>query len=71
MMPEPPTVIATCSHDRCKGEGTYSMVGNCANCKTSGIVGVFTRGHEAASGWSSPKCPVCGCSGMIYWEGLT
>ena len=46
------------------------MVGHCANCKTSGIIGVFTRGHEASSGWSSPKCPVCGCSSVIYWEGL-
>lgn len=62
------SVDATCS--RCEGEDTYRMLGHCANCKTQRIVGVFTKGHQAQSGWSSPACPVCGCSGMIYWERL-
>lgn len=65
-----PVVDVRCSHDRCEGKPSYRMAGKCNNCKTEPIIGVFTTGHEARNGWGSPECPVCGCSGQIYWECL-
>jgi hypothetical protein len=59
----------TYAHRGCGDKGDYRMVGSCANCK-SRVVGKFTVGHEAGSGWSSPDCPVCQCGNVLYWTGL-
>jgi hypothetical protein len=53
----------------CREKDTYRMVGDCANCKAR-VVGLFTVGHEANSGWNSPDCPVCQCRSDLYWKGL-
>ena len=72
-MPDQPDLVtleSLCILDRCTHKGTYKMSGRCSNCGTEPIVGTFSRGHEAMSGWGSPECPICGCSGKIYWKGL-
>lgn len=70
-----PMVDARCSYHHigmgadCTTKDAYRLVGSCANCNSQ-IVGLFTVGHEANSGWNSPECPVCQCKGKLYWKGL-
>jgi hypothetical protein len=64
-----PMVDGRCTYGRCAETNVYRMVGYCGNCHTDPVVGLFTAGHEAGGGYSSPKCPVCGCR-ELHWRGL-
>lgn len=52
-----------CEHD--SWGRVYRMIGNCVNCRTGPLIGVFTQGHEARGG----HCPSCGCR-KVMWERL-
>ena len=55
-----------CTHRMHEGVTTaYRMSGRCRNCGTTGLVGLFTKGHEASGG----SCPACGCS-PLTWDRL-
>lgn len=55
-----------CTYGSCvHKDGAYRMIGNCSNCRTEPILGLFTAGHEALGG----DCPVCGCN-RLSWTRL-
>lgn len=59
----PVSVDATCLKcSKCKGNGSYSMVGRCYNCRTEPIVVTYSVTHEA----QPVKCPVCGVSRSVH-----
>jgi hypothetical protein len=62
------TVDARCTDNGCldRKEPEYLLLGNCANCKAHGIVGRFTRKHEAGSRSMGPRCPNCGCCAITW-----
>lgn len=51
------TIDDRCDLGSCPSKDIYRMVGNCFNCRTSGILILQTTGHSAFTF----ECPVCGC----------
>lgn len=59
-----------CTHPRCtdaESGRAYRMAGECINCGTKPLVGLFTAGHE--HGYNGGPCPACGCR-KVRWTSL-
>jgi len=59
-----------CGHPRCDEQGVYRMAGHCTNCGRTGLIGLFTAGHQVANGvLGRGQCPSCG-NQTCYWDRL-